>query len=158
MWRKYFKLKGIRPGEVIFPRVGKVDFSRDDLDPQLLLKLWENDCRYLELTEEGEKYFFGLHQEKNEPVKTKHASSQKEYQDEITNSPGPELSAKELVSAIENAKTLKEAKEYYDQGSQYKTVQDAYNQFVETNQYVETKHASSQSQNNTEETDEPGTE
>jgi len=138
MWKKYFKLKGIRPGEVIFPRVGKVDFSRDDLDPQFLLNLWENDCRYLELTEEGERHFFGLHQKKNEPVETRHAlsQSQQKHQDEITNSPGPELSAKELVSAIENAETLEEAKEYYDQGSHYKTVQDAYNQFVETTHRV----------------------
>lgn len=135
MWKKYFKLKGIRPGEVIFPRVGKVDFSRDDLDPQFLLQLWENDCRYLELTEEGERHFFGLHQD---DVETKHASSQ---------SQPAKPTAKELCEAIEKAETLEEAKKYYNQGRYYKTVQEAYNQ------YVETMHALSQEDDSTDQTD-----
>jgi hypothetical protein len=123
MWKKFFKLKGIQPGEVIFPRVGKVDFSRDDLDPQFLLKLWENDCRYLELTKEGERHFFGLHQN---DVETHGRASQRDSKP----------TAKELCEAIKNAETLEEAKEYYNQGSQYKTVQEAYDEFVKTTHRV----------------------
>lgn len=109
MWKKFFKLKGIRPGEVIFPRFGKIDFSREDLDPDLLLKIWEEtDCRYLEMTEEGERHFYGLHQKPAKPT------------------------AKELCEAIENAETLEEAEEHYNQGSQYKTVQDAYHNFLQS--------------------------
>lgn len=131
MWKKFFKLKGIRPGEVIFPRFGKVDFSRDDLDPQFLLKLWENDCRYLELTEEGERHFFGLHQD------------QERQGTALSQQP----TAKELCEAIEKAETLEEAEKYYNQGSHYKTVQEAYNQ------YVETMHALSQEDDSTDQTD-----
>jgi hypothetical protein len=130
MWKKLFKLKGIRPGEVIFPRFGKIDFRREDLDPDLLLKIWEDDHRYLEMTEEGEKHFFGLH----ENVQPRLIASQQDNpsQQELS------LSAKDLVKKIKNAESLDEAEYYYNQGIQYKTVQDAYydvkTRFIESQQ------------------------
>jgi|SRR6056297_2593289 len=130
MWKKYFKLK-TEPREIINPRFGSIDFRRDDLDPEFLRRLYEEeDFPYLELTREGEKHFYGLHQEDDDhSVETGPgvSYSQQEYQEEIINSPSPYPSnARELCQAIEQAETVEEAEKYYRQGSNYKTVQEAF--------------------------------
>ncbi len=130
MWKKYFKLIGTGPREIINPRFGSIDFRRNDLDPDFLRRLYEEeDFPYLELTREGEKHFYGLHQEDDLPVETRYGMSysQQEYQEETTNSPPPYPSnARELCQAIEQAETVEEAEKYYRQGSSYKTVQEAF--------------------------------
>jgi hypothetical protein len=59
MWKKYFKVVGIVPGPVIIQGVGEIDFASDKLDKQMCLQLFENDCRYLQLTAEGREHFYG---------------------------------------------------------------------------------------------------
>lgn len=59
MWKKYFKVVEIVPGPVIIQGIGTVDFSRDDLPVELCKKLFEEDCRYLQITEEGKRALFG---------------------------------------------------------------------------------------------------
>ena len=60
MWKKYFNVVGIVPGPVIVHGFGTVDFSREDLPVDLCKKLYEADCRYLQITPEGEHELFGL--------------------------------------------------------------------------------------------------
>lgn len=127
MWRKYFKLKGIVPGEVIHPRHGSIDLSRDDLDPDFLLKLWEEDFRYLQITPEGEKHFYGLHQGKNEPVET-HGRAFKDPKSEPSEEEKTKYTAKELCRLIREAETIEEAAYYHEIGNNYVTVQNTFEQ------------------------------
>ena len=138
-WRRFFSVKGIQPGEIISPRHGSIDFRRDDLDPDFLLKLWEEDFPYLELTQEGERHFFGLHQEnKDSYVETQGRASHSNDK----NTTQAKMTAKELCEAIENAQSLEEAAKYYDQGSHYKTVSDAFDRFVEEHENASENDAS----------------
>lgn len=45
---------------MIHPRFGKIDFRRDDLDVEMLRQIVEAGCYYLELTQEGQKEFYGV--------------------------------------------------------------------------------------------------
>lgn len=60
MWKRYFKVVEIVPGPVIIQGVGQVDFSSDDLDVDFCKKLYENDCRYLQITAEGKKQLYNI--------------------------------------------------------------------------------------------------
>lgn len=71
MWKKYFNVVNIVPGPVIVQGFGTVDFSREDLPVELCTKLYEADCRYLEITTEGKADLFGIKPEKKVSVKTK---------------------------------------------------------------------------------------
>jgi len=71
MWKRYFKVVEIVPGPVIIQGVGTVDFSRDDLDVKLCKKLYENDCRYLQLTPEGKKQLYNIEQKSTTTSKKK---------------------------------------------------------------------------------------
>lgn len=46
-WKEKFRLVGIKPGVVIFPTYGHVDFARDDLDEGLVDKIYSSGCPYL---------------------------------------------------------------------------------------------------------------
>lgn len=60
MWKKYFNVVGIVPGPVIVYGFGQVDFSRDDLQVDVCKKLFEADCRYLQITADGLKELYGI--------------------------------------------------------------------------------------------------
>ncbi len=59
MWRKYFKLVGLVPGPVIVQRFGTIDFS-GDVPVETCKKLYEQDFRYLEITDEGKEKLYGI--------------------------------------------------------------------------------------------------
>jgi len=63
MWKKYFKVIKIVPGEVVVPGYGKLDFSKDNISVEVCQKLFESDFPYLAITEEGKNFLYG------EPVK-----------------------------------------------------------------------------------------
>lgn len=57
-WQKYFKLKQIRPGKVVFPEpFGIINFD-SEVDLSVLKALFEDNTRFLELTDEGFKELY----------------------------------------------------------------------------------------------------
>jgi hypothetical protein len=63
MWKKYFKVVKLVPGEVVVPGYGTIDFSKDNISVEVCLNLVESDFPYLAITEEGKNFLYG------EPVK-----------------------------------------------------------------------------------------
>jgi hypothetical protein len=63
MWKKYFKVVKLVPGEVVVPGYGTIDFSKDNISVEVCQKLVESDFPYLAITEEGKNFLYG------EPVK-----------------------------------------------------------------------------------------
>ena len=59
MWTKYFKVVKVRPGRIITPRHGELDFSREDLAIEICQQLYEEDFPYLEITTEGKRNYMG---------------------------------------------------------------------------------------------------
>lgn len=60
MWQKYFKVINIVPGPVIFPKHGRIDFANPSLSLDLITELYEDDCRFLEITPLGLKEIYGI--------------------------------------------------------------------------------------------------
>ena len=60
MWTNYFKLIRLKPGKVITFLCGEVDFSKPNLSLEVLMKLWESDFPYLQITELGKKELYGI--------------------------------------------------------------------------------------------------
>lgn len=60
MWKKYFKLVKVKPGKIVTQQFGVLDFSTNNLNVDHLKILFENDFRYLEITEEGKKVLYGI--------------------------------------------------------------------------------------------------
>ena len=74
MWTDYFKLIRLKPGKVITFLCGEVDFSKPNLSLEVLMKLWESDFPYLQITELGKKELYGIMDKPGEsetPKKTK---------------------------------------------------------------------------------------
>ena len=63
MWKDYFKVVKLVPGEVVVPGYGTIDFSKDNISVEVCQNLFESDFPYLAITAEGEKFLYG------EPVK-----------------------------------------------------------------------------------------
>ncbi len=63
MWKKYFKVVKLVPGQVVVPGYGTIDFSKDNISVEVCQKLFESDFPYLAITEEGKNFLYG------EPVK-----------------------------------------------------------------------------------------
>ena len=63
MWKKYFKVVKLVPGEVVVPGYGTIDFNKDNISVEVCQKLFESDFPYLAITEEGKNFLYG------EPVK-----------------------------------------------------------------------------------------
>ena len=63
MWKKYFKVVKLVPGEVVVPGYGTIDFSKDNISVEVCRKLFESDFPYLAITDEGKDFLYG------EPVK-----------------------------------------------------------------------------------------
>jgi hypothetical protein len=59
MWKKYFKVVKLVPGEVVVPGYGTIDFSKDNISVEVCQKLFESDFPYLDITEEGKKFLYG---------------------------------------------------------------------------------------------------
>ena len=64
MWKKYFKVVKLVPGEVVVPGYGTIDFSKDNISVEVCQNLLESDFPYLAITEEGKNFLYG------EPVNT----------------------------------------------------------------------------------------
>ena len=64
MWKKYFRVVKLVPGQVVVPGYGTIDFSKDNISVEVCRKLFESDFPYLAITEEGKNFLYG------EPVKT----------------------------------------------------------------------------------------
>jgi hypothetical protein len=64
MWKKYFRVVKLVPGEVVVPGYGTIDFSKDNISVEVCQNLVESDFPYLAITEEGKNFLYG------EPVKT----------------------------------------------------------------------------------------
>ncbi len=58
MWKQYFTVVGIVPGPVIVQGFGTVDFSNNNLSVETCKKLYEADCRFLQLTEAGKQKLY----------------------------------------------------------------------------------------------------
>lgn len=63
MWKKYFRVVKLVPGEVVVPGYGTIDFSKDNISVEVCQKLFESDFPNLAITEEGKNFLYG------EPVK-----------------------------------------------------------------------------------------
>jgi len=59
MWKRYFKFVKLKPGRVITSLFGEIDFSRDNIAVETIVKLYESDFPYLEITEEGQIELYG---------------------------------------------------------------------------------------------------
>lgn len=58
-WIELFTLRGIGRQEVVWAKTGeKIDFRLDELDLQMLKRLYESDFPHLDLTEAGFEYFY----------------------------------------------------------------------------------------------------
>jgi len=108
MWRKYFNIKGIKPGPVVYPApFNKIDFRSENLNPDTLFAIYEAGHPYLVLTDEGFEHYYG---DKKEPVQEQKAV----------------FTAKELIDLIKKSTTKDQAFDYYKLGIQFKSVQKAY--------------------------------
>lgn len=116
MWRKYFKIKGIKPGVVHYPRpFNLVDFRRNDLKPEMLKEMYEANLPYIEITDEGIDHFYG----QSQPAETEEAPDQTLFK------------AKDIVQAIEEAQDEEQARYFYGLGKEYKSVQKAFDKKLE---------------------------
>lgn len=77
MWRAYFKVIKIVPGPVIIQDFGEIDFSSDKLPVETCKKLFEADCRYLEITAKGEEELYGRKPEKPKREYTRRSRDKK---------------------------------------------------------------------------------
>lgn len=125
MWRKYFKIKGIKPGVVHYPRpFNLVDFRRNDLKPEMLKEMYEANLPYIDITDAGIDYFYP---DQNKEVIASDPDNNREKQSDSQSY----FTAKELVVNIQNAETEDEARYYYGLGKKYSTVQKAFDKKVE---------------------------
>lgn len=123
MWKKYFKIKGIKPGVIIYPRpFGRIDFRSDNLDINLLKNLVEDDRNlpYLEITKEGIDYFYD-----DEPDDDNTADIKGNEEQIVI------YTAKELVKLMKGVQTASEAVELLKKGGEFTSVQKAYNKRIE---------------------------
>jgi len=77
MWKKYFKVVEIVPGPVIIQGIGEVDFASDDIPVETCKKLFENDCRFLKITDQGKEKLYGVKVEQAKPKNTKRKRGQR---------------------------------------------------------------------------------
>ena len=128
MWKKYFKIKGIKPGVIIYPRpFGRIDFRSNNLDINLLRDLVEDDRNlpYLELTEAGVDYFYDdtPDDDNKTDIPGNDPSISSESEEVFT--------AKELVKLIKESTDQNELSKYYNLGIEYSSVKKAYNKRIE---------------------------
>ena len=126
MWRQYFKIIGIKPGVVVYPRpFGKIDFRNDNIDPDLLYQIFEAGHPYLRMTDKGFEHFCG----DNKKLVT--ASNAKQSDNKEESNTKPLFKAKDIVQAIEESTTEDQARYYLGLGKEYKSVQKAFDKKIE---------------------------
>jgi len=110
MWKQYFKLTGIKDGEVIFPvPFGKVDFREDNIDLNKLRLIFEADHPYLKMTDAGMDHFYG---------------------DKAPKENDNVFSAKDLVASIKKATNEDQARYYLGLGKNLSSVQKAFDKRI----------------------------
>ncbi len=67
MWHQYFKVKKIRPGRVVVPGHGTLDFSKSNIPVAVCQELYEKEFPYLELTELGKEKLYGVKPQPDQP-------------------------------------------------------------------------------------------
>ena len=77
MWRKYFTFIKLIPGKVVVHGHGTIDFSQDNLSLELVVKLFENDFPYLQITEEGREKFYGIKPKRKRKANTSEKPTRK---------------------------------------------------------------------------------
>lgn len=77
MWKKYFKVVKIVPGEVVVPGHGKIDFRKDNISVEVCRDLFENDFPYLAITAEGRDFLYDKTVVNKPQIKTKTVKSRK---------------------------------------------------------------------------------
>jgi len=77
MWKKYFKVVKLVPGEVVVPGYGTIDFSKDNISVEVCQKLFESDFPYLDITSEGRDFLYGTTTEHKPIIKIKTVKSRK---------------------------------------------------------------------------------
>ena len=60
MWKEYFRFVKLKPGKVVTALLGEIDFSSDSIPIEKIKQLYDGNFPYLEITEEGKKYLFGI--------------------------------------------------------------------------------------------------
>ncbi len=60
MWKQYFKFVKLKPGKVVTPEFGVIDFSADTIGIEIIKALYENSFPYLEITEKGKTEIYGI--------------------------------------------------------------------------------------------------
>ena len=98
LWATYYDVVGIKPGKIVIPGTGEVDFSNEKLPVEQIRKIHDKGCRFLKLTEEGKKMF----------------------------SPEMNMNAKEIVAVMQKATTKEQAKALLDLKPDSKLVKQAY--------------------------------
>ncbi len=73
MWQKYFKVVKVVPGKIVVPKVGEIDFSKENLSVDFVKNLCDSNFLYIEATVEGKFIFFGnnIKTEKDTKTETK---------------------------------------------------------------------------------------
>lgn len=128
MWREFFKLKGFRPGILIFPApYGEIDFSRDHLDINVLKKIVEDDRNFphLQFTKEGEDHFYDDEPDDDNQTDIKGNDHSDTEVLEVSL-----FGAKELVKLIKESTDEEKVRYYYGLGKQYSSVEKAYNKKI----------------------------
>ena len=97
-WTTYYKVVGIKPGKVVIPGTGEVDLSDEKLSLDMVRRIHNKGCHFLELTEEGKKMF----------------------------SPEMNMNAKEVAAVMQEATTKEQAKALLDLKPESVLVQRAY--------------------------------
>ncbi len=59
MWQKYFKVVKVVPGKIVVPKVGEIDFSKENLSVDFVKNLCDSNFPYIEATEEGKVMYYG---------------------------------------------------------------------------------------------------
>lgn len=78
MWTQYFNFIKLRPGRVIVPFHGEIDFSRDDIPLEICKELYEKGFPYLELTELGKKELYWIKEKLSSPISSSLVSDRRQ--------------------------------------------------------------------------------
>ena len=113
-WKKYFKLKGYKPGPIIIPGFGRVDFSTE-LPIETLQKIFEAGHEFVSITDFGREKLYGQKSSKSE---TKQETEVKEEEKPVFVST--------VLEKIKDCKDLTELEIIRELRSDSTTVQTAY--------------------------------
>lgn len=58
-WKEYFEVVKIKPGRVVTPAHGELDFGSDKIPVETCQELYETDFPYLKITKKGREVLYG---------------------------------------------------------------------------------------------------